>query len=212
MIFEPQGIQIQRWAEVQDMGVLTLLQVGKACFRPGRYSDKLVMSYFMEHRKIHTSRPVFSFTWKPNTKLRTCSCISYLTHIKKNKKLCPSSFISSLVFIPATLDHIVQTVQKHLLKPIFQMLRSHNLIAIVLVSATKHPVATSKINSSKHHLVINALPSDHIPISSLKSCWRNILNSERLLQIFQAKLKTYSLLIGRLTISFSLEITHICKS
>lgn len=62
MIFEPQGIQIQRRAEVQDMGVPTLLQVGKACFRPERYSDKLVISYFMEHRKIHTSRPVFSFT------------------------------------------------------------------------------------------------------------------------------------------------------
>lgn len=164
----------------------------------------------MEHRKNHTNRPVFS--WKSNIKLRTCSCISYLTDTKKNTKICPRSFISSLVFIPATLNHILQIVQKHLLKLIFQMLRSHSLVVMVLVSATKHSVATSKINNSKHHLVINALPSHHIPISSLKSYWRNILYSERLLQIFQAKLKTYYLLIARLTILFSLEFTHICKS
>lgn len=36
MIFEPHGIHIHRWAEVEDMGVLTLPQVWKACLGPGR--------------------------------------------------------------------------------------------------------------------------------------------------------------------------------
>lgn len=64
MIFEPHGIHIHRWAEVQDMGIPTLPQVGKARFRPERYiqtnQSPLILQNTYNYSKNYSSRPVFS--------------------------------------------------------------------------------------------------------------------------------------------------------
>jgi len=49
------------------------------------------------------------------------------------------------------------------------MLRSYNLLVIVMMGATKHCEATSEINSAEPNSVINTFSSDQIPISSLKT-------------------------------------------
>lgn len=65
MIFEPHGIHIHRWAEVQNMGVPTLPQVRKTCFRPERYiqinQSLLILWNTCNYSKNHISRSVFYF-------------------------------------------------------------------------------------------------------------------------------------------------------
>lgn len=110
MIFEPHGIQIHRWAEVQDMGVPTLPQVRKASFRPERQmqtnQSPLILWNTYNYSKNCTSRPIFSFSWKSNTKLRPCPCINYLTDIKnKTKKIYPSSLCQAWYSFRLTGPH-----------------------------------------------------------------------------------------------------------
>lgn len=94
MIFEPHGTQIHRWAKVQDMGVLTLPQVGKACFRPERqiqtYQSPLILWNTYNYSKTNTSRPVFSQTAQDKPSSR----IKYLSDIKNNKKISVPDYVS----------------------------------------------------------------------------------------------------------------------